>query len=197
MFIMEKNEDMRVRRTHKLLVEAMFSLLEKKRFDDISVRELCDQAMVHKATFYKHFEDKYHFFEFCIETELEKLVPSLEGDINSLNRKEYFMSIINKVLDFLDANRKMVKLTIEATNSNTLTDAIHKAISAEIYGKLTESERAGISYRVPVKMLGEYYAGALIALAKWWIMSSTKISKEEVAGYVDILVEDSIYSKTV
>ena len=194
---MEKQEDMRVRRTHKLLVEAMFYLLENENFDDITVRKICDRAMVHRATFYKHFEDKYHFFEFCIETTIDELCPSLAGDIHLLNRKEYFMSIMAKVLDFLEANRKMVRITIEATNSNTLINAIHTAITVEICKKLAESEKKGISYRMPVKILAEYYAGAFIALAKWWVLSDTKITKDELFEYVGIFIDEGVYSKTV
>jgi len=194
---MDKTEDMRIRRTHKLLVEAMFSLLETENFDDITVREICDKAMVHRATFYKHFEDKYHFFEYCIETKLDELCPSLAGDIYSFNRKEYFMNIVGTVLNFLDANRKIVRLTIEATNSNTLIAAIHNAISIEICKKLTESEKNGIAYRLPVKILAEYYAGAFIALAKWWVLSDTKITKDELFEYVGIFIDEGVYSKTV
>ena len=55
---MRRKEDLRIRRTHKLLCNAMFSLLETRSFDDISVVDICEKAMVHRATFYKHFKDK-------------------------------------------------------------------------------------------------------------------------------------------
>jgi len=192
--IVGKTEDLRIRRTHKLLVDAMFSLIDKKGFDDISVSEICERAMVHRATFYKHFEDKYRFFEFCIERKLDELFPSLT-DEKLLGTKEYFMGIVEKVLDFLDANRKVVRQIFNATNSNTITDAIQNAVRLEIGKKLSESEAAGVKYRLPVHILGEYYTGALIALAKWWILSGTKLTKEEMAGYIDVLVDEGVCLK--
>ena len=194
---MKKPEDKRVKRTNQALVETMFALLESNRYDDITVRDICDNARVHRATFYKHFKDKNHFFEFCISTMFEEFFPALAGEDFSLGRKEYLMRIINRVLDFLDHNSEMVKLITDATHSTTLTDAIHKALSSGICNKMAENEKKGVVFLIPIKILGEYYAGAFIALIKWWVFNDTKITKEEFSGYIDALIDQSVYSKSV
>ncbi|MCH4984501.1 TetR/AcrR family transcriptional regulator [Macrococcoides goetzii] len=51
--------DLRVRRTKKMLIDALGNLLKKHTFTSISVNMICDTAMVHRTTFYKHFYDKY------------------------------------------------------------------------------------------------------------------------------------------
>ena len=61
---MEEKTDLRIRKTYKALCDAFVTILEKKRFDDLTVNELCDEAMIRRATFYKHFADKYDFFSF-------------------------------------------------------------------------------------------------------------------------------------
>ena len=58
--------DLRVLKTYKSLYEAFFKMLEEKKFEDITVNELCERAMVRRATFYKHFADKYEFFAFFV-----------------------------------------------------------------------------------------------------------------------------------
>ena len=58
--------DLRVLKTYKSLYEAFFKMLEAKKFEDITVNELCERAMVRRATFYKHFADKYEFFAFFV-----------------------------------------------------------------------------------------------------------------------------------
>ena len=50
--------DLRVRRTKKMLIDALGNLLEKHTYTSISVNMICDTAMVHRTTFYKHFYDK-------------------------------------------------------------------------------------------------------------------------------------------
>ena len=56
--------DLRVRRTYKLLSDALISLMKVKPFEKISVMDICNEAMVHRATFYTHFEDKYQLLKF-------------------------------------------------------------------------------------------------------------------------------------
>src|SRR6201988_3315043 len=59
----QEQEDLRVRRTHKLLWEALMAELTLRPFEEITVREICERAMVHRSTFYKHYEDKYALLE--------------------------------------------------------------------------------------------------------------------------------------
>jgi AcrR family transcriptional regulator len=59
----EEQGDLRVRRTHKLLWEALMALLGERAFEEITVTEICDRAMVHRTTFYKHYADKYTLLE--------------------------------------------------------------------------------------------------------------------------------------
>ena len=68
---MEKKIDFRVQRTYTLLTSAMMDLLKEKSFDEITVGELCERAMIRRATFYKHFADKFELFAFAIR-ELEQ-----------------------------------------------------------------------------------------------------------------------------
>jgi len=193
---MEKSKDKRTQKTYQALIEAMFSLLEDKHFDDISVLDICEEAKIHRTTFYKHFEDKYHFFEFCIEALYENIFPSFAKKYISLTRKDYLMSIIHTVLDALVANKNMIKLIIEVTHSSMLTDVLHKALSTAICKEMDRTEKAGITFLLPIEMLGEYYAGAFISLLKWWLFSGTAISKETLTGYLDMLIDQGAYSIT-
>jgi AcrR family transcriptional regulator len=56
-------EDPRVKRTRKLLRDAVFSLLRVKSFDSITVQDIAEQATVNRATFYAHYSDKHALFD--------------------------------------------------------------------------------------------------------------------------------------
>src|SRR5258707_1942613 len=59
----EEQADLRIRRTHKLLWEALMAELAERAFEEITVKDICERAMVHRTTFYKHYEDKYALLE--------------------------------------------------------------------------------------------------------------------------------------
>lgn len=55
----DKNEDRRIRKTKKLLRDALLRLLSKKSIAEITVTELTDAADVHRGTFYHHYKDAH------------------------------------------------------------------------------------------------------------------------------------------
>ena len=48
----QKKEDRRVRRTRKILTQALTELLQKKQVNEITVKELTDLADMNRGTFY-------------------------------------------------------------------------------------------------------------------------------------------------
>lgn len=55
--------DPRIRRTRKLLQEALAKLTLLKSFDEIAVQDITDLATVNRATFYDHYTDKFALLE--------------------------------------------------------------------------------------------------------------------------------------
>lgn len=47
------------KRTRKLIFIGFRELLLKEQFTKITINEIADQALIHRSTFYTHFEDKY------------------------------------------------------------------------------------------------------------------------------------------
>ena len=62
----QPREDLRQRRTRKLLADALLSLLEERPLSEISVVDICQRAMVHRTTFYAHFDDKLALLRYAV-----------------------------------------------------------------------------------------------------------------------------------
>ena len=54
---MEK-KDLRVRRTRALIGKALVELMREKSYNDITIKEIAERALVNRNTFYRHFRDK-------------------------------------------------------------------------------------------------------------------------------------------
>lgn len=78
----QNSGDLRVRRTQKLLREALIALIEERNFDVITVGEIAERAMVSRAAFYRYYQDKYDM----VEKIFEEMVTTVMCDIDPIRR---------------------------------------------------------------------------------------------------------------
>src|SRR5512138_551908 len=50
--------DRRALRTRQALSQALIALIQEKRYEAITVKDICDRANVGRSTFYAHYQDK-------------------------------------------------------------------------------------------------------------------------------------------
>lgn len=70
----ERQEDPRITRTRKLLMDALNELLGEKSFESITVSEITDRATLNRVTFYAHFQDKYALLEYAMRSKVRAQV---------------------------------------------------------------------------------------------------------------------------
>ena len=85
----ERSEDRRIRKTKKALRAALVRLLSKESIAEITIKELTDEADVHRGTFYHHYRDAFDLKEQVEEEigqELDEVlssVPESDGAFES------------------------------------------------------------------------------------------------------------------
>lgn len=73
-------ENVRVRRTRKLLRDALIELIEERGFDRLTVGEITERAMVSRAAFYRNYRDKFHLVEQIFDDAMDKLLGTIADD---------------------------------------------------------------------------------------------------------------------
>lgn len=101
----ETKTDRRVRRTKRLLLESLTTLMKEKPIKDISVKELTDLADINRGTFYLHYRDIYDMLE-QLEDEwfndfnalLDETPPAPDGtgSVSKLSEKMFQFLLDNK-----------------------------------------------------------------------------------------------------
>ncbi len=183
----EKKEDLRIRRTHKLLCEAMFALLETQSFDEISVVNICDKAMVHRATFYKHFKDKYEFMEYVTKEKLRDFYAESKKFADFSDKEKLYRAMIDNILLFIEENKTMLRLAASSSNSNFF-DSLHRIVYEELLSFLTSSQKNGETYRAPVDIYAKFLTGGFMSLVRWWLSDETDYSREEMAKHIECML---------
>ncbi len=70
----EVKNDLRSKRTRRLLQKALTELMSEKKFSEISVQDITQKAEINRATFYAHFDDKYELLNAGIRETFQSLL---------------------------------------------------------------------------------------------------------------------------
>lgn len=172
-----RTEDLRVLRTHTLLLRALSDLLQEKPFDEIRVKDLCQRAMVHRSTFYAHFEDKRHLLTFGMQAFLDDLTDGMPCSDNPAP----FRQAIEKVFQYFLARRQeYAQLFLDPRNAEA--KEIFREEFARVLTEQTLHHPAFTAYtREEIVVLCQFFVGGLLSLITWWLKPSTQRSVEEVA----------------
>lgn len=173
--------DPRVRRSRKMLQDALDVVLRGKEFDSISVQEITDMAGLNRATFYDHYEDKSALLECMVGSRFHALL--LKRGVRFTGCKGALKAVALGVCDYLDdlagasANLRRSEKHLES--------AIITVIQAKICEGLTQHPLApGISAEV----LASTVSWAIYGAAQEWVRTPAKCSAEQMADTIDRLV---------
>lgn len=190
----EYKEDLRIVRTRKLLSKALFELLETTPYEKISVMDICDRAMIHRATFYNHFEDKEHLLEYTIDAIKEDLFTATIEKENYSNSKEMYMTLISTVIDFVTENKNKLLLILKKNSFEKANELVLTTVKRSI-SYLTSKNKYKETFTVPVNVLTDFLTGGITNLGLNWLQSPNPCSKEELLKYFNILLDERVYIK--
>jgi AcrR family transcriptional regulator len=66
-------------RTRHQIIQSFIHVLQTKRFSSITIQDICDDALIHRTTFYRYYEDKYSL--------LRDFIYHLSEEIVNRNKK--------------------------------------------------------------------------------------------------------------
>ena len=99
--------DKRVRYTKMFLKEALIKLLNEKPISRITIKELCEEAEINRATFYSHYQDQYDLLDQLEQEMFDKpllYIESLKEDASENRVKQ----IVKEILHNIDDNKDLV-----------------------------------------------------------------------------------------
>jgi AcrR family transcriptional regulator len=161
--------DRRQQKTRVAIFKAFSTLLETKRYSNITVQAIIDEANIGRSTFYGHFDTK------------DELLKVMCTDIFSHVFSDELMS--EKTHDFSGGNQGLeVKLTHilhHLQDSGALFMGHFKEYLTEMFSKYLK----GIKVNAPTDFVLNHFVGSFAETVKWWIDNSMKYTPEETANY--------------
>ena len=160
--------------TAKKMDEALITLLEKKDFAYITVKEICAVAGVNRSTFYLHYENTSDLLEETTRYIIDKHFSyyDIEASKISLNyescEKSELLFITSKYLTpyltFIKENQRVFKIAIKQFNTMNF---------GEVYGRMFKSifspilSRFGVDEKEHPYVMKFYLTGVFAIVMEW------------------------------
>lgn len=187
---MEKPLDLRIQKTYLSLHNAFTELLSNNYFEDITVNELCDAAMIRRTTFYKHFSDKYDYFEFYLNELMETQSKTVSLDTLYHNPIEFAEKRLFEHLTFMREHRQLIQHFKNSKLTSFFAQCIEKQLKEELYTLFIQYEKLTPSPQLD--FVTSIYAGALLSVVTWWIENPDVLSDKDIA---ELLVKSLVFGQ--
>jgi AcrR family transcriptional regulator len=153
--------DRRIRRTHKLLQEALIQLTLEKGYESVTIRDITERADVGYATFFRHYPDK--------EALLAAVLRSMKEDFQVLLAPHSIVSNSEKtgtlVFQYVADNRDLCKVLLDSTDIMSLLKPVQDMGLQEIGQMFGASNK----HSIPIEVAAYHLIMSLIMLIRWWL----------------------------
>lgn len=172
--------DLRIQKTYMALTSTFFELLEEKRFEDITVNELCERAMVRRATFYKHFGDKYEFFTFFIREIQEEFDREIADNSDISMPVDIYIHIVRRVMKFIKEKDKLLQSLLKSGCLPALLRILSEQVEFDILQKLKADAKNGHKLIADPEVMAHFFTGAILETLQWWLTQKKPLPQERV-----------------
>ena len=173
--------------TSSLMVEALLLLLEKKEYDFITVKEICEKAGVNRSTFYMHYDTKddllvetmkYINARLLSDSNYDAIIPRSNDEKNFNLDEIHLVPYLNTIKEFKKIYRVLPYKPHIFKKSN---------INKELYRNLCDNLLRKYNIKNDEKEFAfAYFNYGVLAIIDKWVESDCE---EDVYKIADLIIK--------
>ena len=193
----EKKEDRRVRRTKKLLTQALTQLLQTKQINEITVKELTELADMNRGTFYLYYKDVFDMLEKIEDgmfERLDQIIFAHENEDMSVQTRP----MLEDLFVFIEEKQEMCRVLLSPHGdmnflhrlNEVLRDKFLKAWHNQAFHqKETGKAETEFDYHYSFVVFG------CAGLIRAWVSRACRESTKEMAQLADTMIRCGVLTQ--
>ena len=172
--------------TALLMDQALLSLLEKKEYEFITIKEICQKAGVNRSTFYLHYENIDDLLVETIEMinkRFQQVFDNKTINPTSLDKKDLFLiddQYLIPYLNLIKDNKKVYKLIHNKPHLFNNQGAFQK-MYAELFQVILE--KFGVS-KEEREYIFAFFSFGLVAVIQKWVRHDCVEDVQEISAII-------------
>lgn len=171
--------NLRVRRTQKLLREALVDLIEERGFDAVTVGEITGRALVSRAAFYRNYQDKYDLVEKIFDEAMQPLMAAI-GKFGPERPPDQWV----KLFEHLAENERLYRALLGGKGSFWFSTKMRAALAEMTREHALTVNRPPILTNTKVfedSFIPYVLAATYVDAITWWLEQARPYSAAEMA----------------
>lgn len=181
------------RKTRMLIQASFLTLLEKKRFDAITIANISEGAKINRGTFYLHYVDKYDLLEQIEQQLFEDIglhIDELQARYSAVDTFEKDQEYLAETLfRTIEHHAPLLKIFLGERGRAGFHLRFRHAFSEKVRLNLEKKELYQQHLKVPLDYYLSFITSAFLGLIEQWVQNGLDKAPQEMARlYVDIIL---------
>ncbi len=176
-------------RTRALIARSFVNLMERNSFEDIGIVDICNEALITRATFYKYYEDKNHLVCCMLRDHCEEMFKQAGLGDETKSPKEVYDNILRMIADFVVEDREKIRGFLEIVCSDRLRSIIMQKMTGLVEELLTTLNDDVIKL-IPVEIAASLIVGGFAQILRYVFENEKTYTADEVVKYFNSLYDN-------
>lgn len=177
---MTQKLDLRIRRTLLNIRDAFLELVIEHGFDAITIQMIADRAMINRATFYRHYTDKFDLADQLVAI----LTPPEVTPGNVDMSDEDVLTPTRTMLEHCAQNRRFYLMAVSSKGIPQFREQMLQYVENGMRDWFAILGVDKDSTNVPFDLTIRYLATAQMGFVEWWLREDMPFSAEVAAQHL-------------
>lgn len=172
--------DRRVKYTKMVIKDSLVKLLKQKPITKISVKEICDDADINRATFYAHYSDQYDLLR-QIENEVIDDINQYLKDYDFKDINLVPVEMIERIILYIEENADLFDLLLNSNGDMKFQQEVIKIIGEQHFIPLLGTDSLN---QENVEYIFHFLASGAVGVIQKWLNDDRKKPAKEIADLI-------------
>ncbi len=179
MAMKNNKEDRRVKYTKMVLKESLIDLLSKKDISCITIKQICEEADINRATFYTHYSDQFDLLR-QIEDEFLQNIKAYITVFKQKKADAILVDVLEEIFEYIKDNAKLCRLLLSKQGNLEFQKRIMMLIyDTNLVAKPNESLKKGEE-----EFVYSFIITGCVGVIHKWLEEGMKQSSRVMAGMI-------------
>jgi AcrR family transcriptional regulator len=177
-----KKVDGRITRTLTQIREAFVALLVEQGFEAVTVQAVTQRAGINRATFYRHYTDKYDLADRLVNGLFDEVLS--EVNPSALPNVEPSTAVWQILFLHVQQYQDFYRVMLGPGGIPGFPERVRQEVETQMVQLIHNAGVNEAQLRMPLSLAVRYMAAAQVGLIQWWLENDMPYSPQEAADFL-------------